>query len=161
MRATPLRLAVALLLTACAPPEGERPPALAFDTAAIALATPGDTVRLTVEVARTPDQRAYGLKDRPTLAEGAGMLFVFDSVQGADEGFWMWRTLVPLDIAFIDSTGSVGTILSMEPCDSPYAEWCEPYVAGVRFLWALEMNEGWFERNGVGVGARLLEAPTP
>jgi hypothetical protein len=45
----------------------------------------------------------------------AGMLFVYDSTQPGNAGFWMYRTRIPLDIAFVcrtlhQPTGQLGII---------------------------------------------------
>ena len=68
-----------------------------------------------MEVANTEAQQSFGLMDRPALDSMSGMLFVFDTLRAADAGFWMWRTLVPLDIAFIDSASVIRRVLPMEP----------------------------------------------
>src|SRR5690348_982961 len=75
-----------------------------FDSASVRLVSGHDTVRLSVELAVTPEQRTMGLMERHHLAENAGMLFLYDSTQPPDAGYWMFRTRVPLDIAYIGST---------------------------------------------------------
>ena len=52
-----------------------------------------------VEVASTAFERAHGLSGRNGLAEGTGMLFVFDSP--SDQGFWMKDMKFPIDIIWI------------------------------------------------------------
>src|SRR3990172_441865 len=81
--------------------------AVAFDTARSWLIQGGDSVPLLIEVARTDAQRTVGLMDRPFLEENSGMVFLFDSVRSEDAGFWMWRTKMSLDIAFMDSAGVI------------------------------------------------------
>ncbi|HSJ12980.1 MAG TPA: DUF192 domain-containing protein [Longimicrobiales bacterium] len=117
------------------------------------------TERLLVEVARTEQQRAFGLMQRPALDDSAGMVFLYDEPQGAGSGFWMFQTHVPLDIAFFDSTGAVLALLQMEPCPSPYPEVCRNYAPGVPYIGALEVNRGWFARKGLGVGAAIDLSP--
>ncbi len=126
---------------------------VAFDTAVASIRTDSGSVRLLVETARSPDQRSFGLMLRPRLDPGSGMIFLYDSVQSEGAAFWMWRTRVPLEIAFLDSAGTVVRVLQMEPCTSVYLEGCEVYEPGVPYWSALEVNRGWFEANGVGVGA--------
>ena len=59
----------------------------------------------TVEIADTPKTIERGLMDRRSLAQNAGMLFVFkNSVKPA---FWMKNTYVSLDLVFISEQGKV------------------------------------------------------
>lgn len=133
---------------------------IAFDTARAWVHAGGDSIPLLVEVASTPAQMARGLQQRRSLDEGSGMLFVYDSVRAPDEGFWMWRTLIPLDLAYMDANGVIVAVRQMEPCESPVPEWCEEqapeYRPGVPWQSGLEVNRGWLERHGVGVGARVV-----
>ena len=124
---------------------------VSFDSAVVWVRDGADSARLVVEVARTLSQQALGLMDRPTLDAQAGMLFVFEEPRSA--GFWMWRTLVPLDVAFIGDDGVVRRILTLEPCPGPDSDACPEHRPGVEYSSALEVNAGWFERNGLGVGA--------
>lgn len=143
-----------LPIAACTVGGSEWTSPLPFDTALVWMHGEADSVSLLVEVASSDEQRAFGLSRRPTLDDGSGMLFVFDSVQAADHGFWMWRTNIPLDIAFVDSTGVIQRILAMETCGAR-AESCPSYPPGVRYERALEANLGWFAAQGVRVGDRV------
>lgn len=128
-----------------------------FDTAQVTVVSGADSFPLLVEVAESDAERQFGLSRRPSLDPGSGMLFVFDSLRAPEEGFWMWRTRVPLDIAFLDAAGVIGSIVAMEPCaDALYAEACPEYAAGVPYLQALEVNQGWFAEHGVEVGDRVI-----
>ncbi len=151
-----LVLVLAALLAACSGREAAAPLPVTFDSARAWVRTgAGDSVPLLVELARSEAQHSFGLMRRPALDSTSGMLFVFDSVQPDSAGFWMWRTLIPLDIAFMDSTGTIDTVLAMPPCTSPYPEWCDQYNPGVPYSRALEVNQGWFARHGVTEGDRL------
>lgn len=104
-------------------------------------------VAITAEIADTPALRERGLMGRDSLPENHGMLFVY-----ADEqirSFWMRNTPIPLDIAFIDGNGSIVNVATMQPNsdDSTLSEGAAMY--------ALEMTAGWFEKNEIGVGARV------
>lgn len=145
-----------LAAVACQPSgEAEWASPVQFDTAEVWVAQEGDSARLLVELAVSDQQRQFGLSRRPSLDAESGMLFVFDEPRAATEGFWMWQTRIPLDIAFIDSLGVVQAVLQMEPCTATYASGCTPYEPGVPYATALETNEGWFDRHGYGVGARV------
>jgi hypothetical protein len=41
----------------------------------------------------------------------------------------------------------------MVPCESPNGQVCPTYSPGARYQNALEVNAGWFARNGVTTGA--------
>jgi uncharacterized protein len=152
-----------LLVTACMPDES---PAgciedrseltVAFDTTSIGIATPSDTIRMQVELAEREDQRSYGLMDRCELAEDSGMLFLYPEPQDSSSGFWMYRTRIPLDIAFFNQEGRIVSILSMEPCQSPDPKWCTVYAPGHSYVGALEANYGFFAARGIRTGDKIL-----
>jgi len=129
---------------------------MSFDTATVRLASRRDTTRLSIELARGTAQHTMGLMERRQLAETAGMLFLYDSTQAPDAGFWMYRTRIPLDIAFIDSAGVIRAILPMVPCTATLIEGCPSYPPNVPYRYALEMNTGFFARHGIAVGDALL-----
>lgn len=108
--------------------------------------------RLEVELAETPAQRRRGLMERDHLGAESGMLFLYDGLQPADSGFWMYRTRIPLDIAFIDAAGRIAAIHTMTPCDGDDPGQCRAYPAGVAYRAALEVNAGYFAARGVGIG---------
>ena len=91
---------------------------------------------------------------RSSLDAGSGMIFEYGAGQPDSAGFWMFRTRIPLDIAFLDSAGVVRKILEMVPCESEmYASACPIYQPGVPYWSALEVNKGWFAEHGVVEGA--------
>jgi uncharacterized membrane protein (UPF0127 family) len=104
-------------------------------------------VEVTAEIADNEDLRAKGLMNRDSLAENHGMLFVYGAAQV--RSFWMRNTRIPLDIAFIDANGVIINIEPMEPQSD------ENYYSQGPMMYALEMDQGWFEANGVGPGDRL------
>lgn len=134
---------------------GEWEPLVAFDTVAVAIETDTDTLRITAELADDDDRRAYGLMERTELPEEHGMLFVYPQPQGEDGAFWMYRTNLALDIAFLDEDGRIVAQMVMEPCESPDPRYCRRYSPGVPYSAALEMNEGFFDRHEVGIGDRV------
>jgi hypothetical protein len=103
------------------------------------------------EVASTLLQQQIGLMHRRTLGANEGMLFVYDSA--APRCFWMRNTLLPLSIAFVDDDGTIVNIADMQPLNDQSHCSARP----VRF--ALEMNQGWFAKRGIGPGFRLRGAP--
>jgi len=112
----------------------------------------GQTVNAHVELATTPESQALGLMHRQHLPPNQGMLFVFDRAAGC---FWMRNTLVPLSIAFIDAQGIIRQINHMQPLSE--ALHCPR--SGLTAPYALEMNAGWFGRNGLKTGDRITGLP--
>lgn len=131
------------------------PTAVSFDTVTITFITATDSVHMAAEVAARADQRAYGLMDRDQLDSDAGMIFLYDEVQSGDTGFWMYRTRIPLDIAYFDGSGRIVAIQQMMPCTSLDPARCTGYAAGVPFFGAVEANRGYFARNNIRIGDRV------
>ena len=136
--------------------DGDYEHVMSFDSARVRLIGQRDTIPMVVQLALTTDQKNMGLMERRRLADSAGMLFVYDSTQPADAGFWMYRTRIPLDIAFIDSSGAFRAVRSMTPCTAAMAQGCPTYSPDVPYRYALEVNAGFFARHGVGNGSVLL-----
>lgn len=142
-------LALALLLLACAR-DGEG----------------GVTVRigaLTIraELARTPEERTVGLGGRPSLAEDAGMLFVF-----AEEGqpaFWMKGMRFPLDFIWIAGDGRIVDLTLDVPPPAPGTpdSQLERYQPRAPVRYVLEVNAGTVRRAGLEVGERVVFEPAP
>lgn len=108
----------------------------------------GTRVKITAELARTDEERSQGLMFRKKLADGEGMLFIFER----DEmlSFWMKNTLIPLSIAYISSDGRIMEIHDMEPLN------LNPIHSGRSVRYALEVPQGWFERVMLKTGDRLI-----
>ena len=105
------------------------------------------SVTLTVEIANRSDQHRRGLMFRQSMDELAGMLFVFQGDRTG--GFWMRNTLIPLDIAYLGADGTVLEIVHGVPLSLENLTSSQPY------RYTLEVNGGWFERQGFGVGDRV------
>jgi uncharacterized membrane protein (UPF0127 family) len=118
------------------------------DLRTVTIDSGGEEVEVRVEIADSPDEQATGLMNRTALAEDRGMLFVFPEEEV--RSFWMKNTLIPLSIAYIDSEGRIVDLQDMKPLDDE-----EPhYVSAEPARYALEVNKGFFEENGVEVGDR-------
>lgn len=94
--------------------------------------------------------------ERHHLAENAGMLFLYDSTQPPEAGYWMFRTRIPLDIAYLDSAGVVRAIREMQPCQSILAQGCPSYPPNVPYRYALEVNSGFFKQHRITIGSVAL-----
>lgn len=99
----------------------------------------------TVEVARTAEQQAQGLMFRKALAPDGGMLFPMDPPRTAS--FWMKNTLIPLDMLFIRTDGTIAFIGANTV---PYSR--EPVSAGVPVSAVLELRGGRATELGISEG---------
>lgn len=139
-------LALLALLSACGGSDAAKTaaPKTVDDRFAISL---GDrTVQM--QIAALPPEQQKGLMFRAAMGEDEGMLFVFPAPH--QQGFWMRNTTLPLDIGYIDPTGELREIYPMYPRDE------RPVGSRSRNIqFCLEMNQGWFARNGVKPGAKL------
>ena len=80
-----------------------------------------------MEVAETEKQRNRGLMERTDLAADAGMLFLFDREMNV--GFYMFRTRIPLDVAFFDDDKKIVAMKTMVPCVSQDPRRCASFRA--------------------------------
>ncbi len=112
------------------------------EKAVIRLAIKGKTLK--VEVAQTAPEKAQGLMFRDNLGQEQGMLFVYEREEILS--FWMKNTRIPLSIAFIDQQGRIVDIQDMEPFS------LRTRVSARPAQYALEVNQGWFKKNGIDVG---------
>ena len=111
------------------------------------------SVEITVEIARTEEERSQGLMHRKRLPDGEGMLFVFDRDQQLS--FWMKDTIIPLSIAFIASDGRIIEIKDMQPLD------LNPVRSSRSVRYALEVPQGWFGRAGIQPGDMVMVPDSP
>lgn len=98
------------------------------------------------EVAATSEERAKGLMYRDEVPDGTGMLFVFEDSQ--PRSFWMANTYVALDVAYLDPSYRIVDIIAMEPLVT------DSYPSSAPAMFALEVRQGWFEEQGIRVGAQ-------
>lgn len=106
------------------------------------------STELDIEVADTEETRAQGLMFRESVPESQGMLFVFE--ESAVRAFYMRNTSVPLSIAYIDERLVIREIHDMESSS------LERVFSRNPVMYALEVNQGAFERWGISVGDRLM-----
>lgn len=130
--------------------------AAATDTTANGLCLSGSTtVMINAEVAADDRSRARGLMQRDSLGSHEGMLFYYPDTQY--RGFWMYQTLIPLDIAFLADNGEIVDIQTMEPCLSNSPRQCPGYQSSAPARAALELNAGAFEQFSIQVGDYVYE----
>jgi uncharacterized membrane protein (UPF0127 family) len=78
-----------------------------------------------------------------------GMIFVFDHEQ--ELNFWMKNTIIPLDIAYLDSNGVVVNKYTMAPLD----ERPNQYPSGKPARFAIEVSAGIFTDLKLAPGDRI------
>jgi uncharacterized protein len=82
---------------------------------------------------------------RTNMAPSEAMLFLLPVPQQAS--FYMRNTLIPLSCAYISSEGVILEIHDMKPKDE------RPILSGASNIqFVLEVNQGWFEKNRIGLG---------
>lgn len=102
-----------------------------------------------VEVVDTLQTRTMGLSGRETLAEGTGMLFIFDSPAMA--GFWMKDMKFAIDIVWIDENYQIVDIdKSVLPETFP-----EVFYPDRAIKYVLEVPAGYTNQHQIGLGAMV------
>ena len=100
---------------------------------------------LSTELALTGIQQQTGMMWRTNLGEMEAMLFV--SPRPYQASFWMKNTVLPLSAAYIDPDGTILELHDLQPQNTNAV-----VAASDRIQFVLEVGQGWFERNKVGVG---------
>ena len=104
--------------------------------------------RFEVEVADDPAERAEGLMYRQSLADNAGMLFLYPQPQPVE--FWMKNTPLSLDIVFVRADGTIARIAAnTTPMSEDRISSREPVLA------VLEVKAGIMQQLGIAAGDRL------
>jgi hypothetical protein len=106
------------------------------------------THAFTVEVAASSAQQAKGMMFRTEMADNTGMIFPFPQPRPAS--FWMKNTVIPLDIIFVRTNG---TIESIAENTVPYSE--ESVVSGEPVGAVLELRGGLSSELGISAGDRV------
>ena len=127
-----------------------------LDTAPISIVDGEITYVLTVAVADSGESRGQGLMNIADLGDLDGMLFVWDSP--TTTSFWMKDTIIPLSAAFAEESGRIVRILDMRP-DPRDGRDVPQYKSGEPATYVLEMEQGWFERNGIRAGDQMVLHP--
>ena len=114
------------------------------------LSVGGKTIH--AEIADEEHERAAGLMFRKELADDAGMLFIMP--QTGPVAFWMRNTELPLTIAYMAPNGAIMELHDLEPFNERPVPSSFPHIA-----YALEMPRGWFTKNNIWPGERVLGLP--
>lgn len=105
-----------------------------------------------VEIADSEEEWELGLSYRDTLAEDHGMLFIFPDENRRE--FWMRGCNFDIDLAYIESNGTISEIITMEkePLDTPLDSLTSYPSQSTTIKYVLEMIGGWFDEHDVNVG---------
>lgn len=126
-----------------------------FDTIAIAIrAAGGASKTFCLWLAATEAERQKGLMGVTDLAGKSGMIFTFPG--DSNEQFWMYQTVMPLSIAFFDSTGAFVSSADMAPCPGASST-CPSYPAAGKYRDAIEVPQGGLAALGIGPGSALTD----
>jgi uncharacterized protein len=109
----------------------------------------GDQWAVTVELARTEEERRQGLMFRWELKPDHGMLFIFPDVQSRK--FWMKNTRIPLDMIFIAPDRTIAGIVANA---EPYTETSRGVDAVSQYV--LEVSGGECAKHGLAPGDRVF-----
>ncbi len=102
-----------------------------------------------LEIADSPKEREHGLSDRRSLADTAGLLFVFD--RAGKQCFWMKDMRFSIDMIWLDGDKKILKIeRGVSPATYPQT-FCPPQPA----QYVIEVNDGVADRAGLAVGQRL------
>lgn len=105
-------------------------------------------IKLNAEIADSPSEWQEGLMYRESLGEDEGMLFVFPDENY--RSFWMKNTLIPLDLLFLSSNGTIMDIKQdFQPCRT---EFCGSYKSKEKAKYVLEVNGGLANINNLSIG---------
>jgi uncharacterized membrane protein (UPF0127 family) len=104
--------------------------------------------RFRVEIAGDQASQEKGLMFRKSLAPDAGMLFDFHT--DVMTSFWMKNTILPLDIIFVRSDGTISSIAANAV---PFSEASIPSSEPIRAV--LEINAGRAKALGIEPGDRI------
>ena len=101
-----------------------------------------------VEVAKTPEEKAYGLMYRPAVPVNTGMIFI--NPHPAEMSVWMKNTFVPLDILFFDGRKRiVQALIRMKPLDETPRSSAGP-VKGM-----IELPAGTVQKYQIKIGDKI------
>jgi uncharacterized membrane protein (UPF0127 family) len=115
-------------------------------------ATGAALLTVDAELAATLETRTRGLMERSSLPADEGMLFIFEVAQPLS--FWMFNTLIPLDIIFADAERRITSIYAaVPPCRPPLR--CPTYTSHGLAQFVLEINAGTVAKSGIGIGDEL------
>jgi len=111
--------------------------------------------KISVEVARSGEERKLGLMHRTGLAEDRGMLFFYE--EGITPVIWMRNMNFPIDILFIGNDYRINHITkSAAPCVAVFEHQCERYQSAFPSEYVLELPAGYAERHRIDLWDKVI-----
>ncbi len=101
-----------------------------------------------LQLAVEAEELRRGLMYRKYMGENEGMIFLYTKPQKMN--FWMRNTPLPLDVGFISSDGVLQEFYPLYPYDETTV-----VSRSDELQYALELNQGWFQKNNINRGAKL------
>ncbi|MDA0205276.1 MAG: DUF192 domain-containing protein [Acidobacteria bacterium] len=147
--------AVVLLWSGCAGGSttiGEGPSGLDPSHPTTTITLP-DGAQVTAELAITREAQTQGMMFRTNLRPGEGMLFPFEEM--APRAFWMFQTLVPLDIIWLDDNKRIVEISANSPPCRTVLDDCPTYGGSAHSTYVLELAAGQAAAHKLTVGSQL------
>ncbi|MDR0527085.1 MAG: DUF192 domain-containing protein [Spirochaetaceae bacterium] len=139
------KIVLFLLLSGCIAAQDRAQPKLPAKD--LVLTSKAGQITINAELARSESEKTAGLMFRKKLADGEGMLFIWDSDRILS--FWMKNTKIPLSIAYIDREGIIREIHDLRPGQLNSVQ------SSISLRYALEVPQGWFERAGLALGDKI------
>jgi len=112
-----------------------------------------DGTQIKAELAVTRDAQTQGMMFRTNLRPGEGMLFPFEEM--APRAFWMFQTLVPLDIIWLDDNKRIVEISANSPPCRTVPDDCPTYGGSAHSTYVLELAAGQAAAHKLTVGSQL------
>jgi hypothetical protein len=109
--------------------------------------------QIKAELALTRDAQAQGMMFRTNLRPGEGMLFPFEEM--APRSFWMFQTLIPLDIIWLDDNKRIVEISVNSPPCRTAPEDCPAYGGSAHSTYVLELAAGQAAAHRLTIGSQL------
>ena len=147
--------AVVLLWSACgggSTTVGEGPSGLDPSHPTTAITLP-DGAQIKAELAITREAQTQGMMFRTNLRPNEGMLFPFEEM--APRAFWMFQTLVSLDIIWLDDNKRIVEISANSPPCRTALDDCPTYGGSAHSTYVLELAAGQAAAHKLTVGSQL------
>jgi uncharacterized membrane protein (UPF0127 family) len=112
-----------------------------------------DGAQIKAELALSRDAQSQGMMFRTNLRPGEGMLFPFQEM--APRAFWMFQTLVPLDIIWLDDNKRIVEISANSPPCRTVPDDCPTYGGSAHSTYVLELAAGQAAAHNLSLGAQL------